>query len=237
MAFVNSDAGPDPCGNCGQDLPMDKLTVEQRRRRDIVEEKRTARRKSEDRRKSDSARQDEQSEIPQEARRISDATAERKKSLLCEDVRNVCIDERIEMSEQIRLEERRRIESPEKKLSKPLEDRKRPLICPDERKRSSVDSGSSVVKISEERRKSGDDERKKNIYRHISSPRMERKSDRAKSISIDSDTYPEERLMDQLLDLEEKSDGKTDDVARTSIASVQASTQIILGVKLLLKVA
>ncbi|ENN74096.1 hypothetical protein D910_11508, partial [Dendroctonus ponderosae] len=230
MAFVNSDTGPDPCGNCGQDLPMDKLTVEQRRRRDIVEEKRTARRKSEDRRKSDSARQDEPSEVSQEVRRKSDVTAERKKSLLCEDIRNVFIEQRTsEISERIRLEERRRIDSAEKKLNKSLEDRKRPLICPDERKRSSVDSGSSVVKISEERRKSGEDERKKNIYRHISSPRMERKTDRAKSLSIDSDTHPEEGLMDQLLDLEEKSDGKTDDVARTSIASVQASTQIILG--------
>ncbi|KAL1493112.1 hypothetical protein ABEB36_011238 [Hypothenemus hampei] len=234
-----TDLGPDPCGSCGQDIPIGKLTVEQRRRRDILEEKRTERRKSEDRRKSDSAQQDSPLVVPKEIRRKSDISAERKKSVLSEDARKILTDTKKYETEKCRLDEWRRIELIEKRrvtesprklsleerkrASITNEERKRTAIQGEERKRSSVDSG-SVLKISEERRKSGEDERKKNIYRHISSPRPERKMEKERSLSVESDTHPEERVIEDSIDLEDK----TDDVARSSIASVQASTQVIL---------
>ncbi|CAH1120967.1 unnamed protein product [Ceutorhynchus assimilis] len=266
-----TDIGPDPCDTCGQELPVDKLTLEQRRRRDKVEEKKVTRRKSEERKKLDLISRDQPS-TSQEIRRKSDVVAERKKSILSDDARKALTERRkSEIPEKIRLEDRRKPEfierrtkgqiddrrgpstsSDDRKRSslsledrkrssedrkRPIEDRKRSslisvderkrpsIATSDDRKRSSVDSG-TALKISEERRKSSEDEKRKNIYRHISSPRLERKTE--KSFSFESDTHPEDKQEDSI-DIEDRGEERPNDIAKMSIASVQTSTQLILG--------
>ncbi|KAF7269538.1 hypothetical protein GWI33_017431 [Rhynchophorus ferrugineus] len=207
----NSDASPEPC--C-KDISRDKLTIEQRRRMDLFEEKR--KQKREERRKSDitdlkAKRSLEQSTLDvSEIRRKSDATAERKKIVLSEEARRMLGERRrSEAQERIKPEDRRRLEMLVRRAK-----------AADERKRSSVDS-TTVVKIIEERRKSGDDEKKKNVYRTITSPKLERKMKQKmqqRSISLDSDTHPEDDAIASYVD----------DKARSSIASVHASTQAVI---------
>ncbi|XP_030755990.1 ras-specific guanine nucleotide-releasing factor 2-like [Sitophilus oryzae] len=205
-----SDVSPEPC--C-KDISREKLTIEQRRRLDIFEEKR--RQKREERRKSDITDLKAKTSVDlsaeaSEIRRKSDATAERKKTALSEEARRL-------------IGERRRSEAPQERI-KPEDRRRLEMLvrrakASDERKRSSVDS--TVVKINEERRKSGDDEKKKNVYRTITSPKLERKlksTAQQRSISLDSDVHPEDEALATYVD----------DRARSSIASVHASTQAVI---------